>query len=311
WLSGLVALKLGLNKEQTKNTVVAALARDIGLLYLPNVLLDEEAKYGPSEWAAMKSHTMVGEIITRDIGELEEAETRGVLEHHERHDGMGYPKGIKGKHLSIIGQIVGAVDTICAIRFKRFEHSGRNLRDVYSYIQMNSSQFNPQVNSALFEILVKSGIERTMVNPFKTVDKLVSHLYVRGAAMNGVMPLMERLDKTLDHFAKGPKRLELQRVNNQVGKLINESGMLDKKMLDWLNSMDSKYDYRKVDLAELSEMDLLQNELYWQLKRVSNACQAFHDTEMNKAHPLASDVSTVLRCLSEKNLPGAASYISK
>lgn len=311
WLSGLVAREMGLSEEMIKNCMSAALSRDIGLLYLPAVLLDEDAKYGPSEWNAMKTHTLVGEIVTRDIGELNAEQTRAIVEHHERHDGMGYPRGLKGKDLSILGEIVGAVDTIGAIRFKRFEHSGRNLRDVYSYVQMNENQFNPKVNSALFKVLVKTGIEKSFVNPFKTVDKLVSHLYVRGAAMNGAIHLMSKLDDALIFFENGPKKKELQKVNQQVVKIISQSGILDKQMLEWLNSMDSSFDYRKVDLAELSEMELMQNELYWHLKRVSDACQAFYDLEMNKRNPSAQVIGSVLKCLSEKNLPRAAANMRR
>ena len=308
-LSGLIARNLGMDESSRKQTIVAALARDVGLLYLPEKLLDENSRYSTNDWNAMKTHTLVGEIITRDIGEFDTNETRAVLEHHERHDGMGYPKGLKGKDLSPIGQIVGAVDTVAAIRFKRFEHSGRNLRDVFSYIQMNETTFHPKVNGALYDILVNTGIDKSMVNPFKRVDKLVSHLYVRAAAMNGVIHLMEKLDDALKHFDDGPKRKELQKTNEQVGKLIRQSGVLDEHMLEWLNSMDNNYDYRKVDIAELSEMELLQNELYWHLKRVSDACQAFHDTEMNKRSPSAQVITTILRCISEKNLPRAAQHL--
>jgi len=311
WLAGLVAREMGLSDEMVINSVGAALSRDIGLLYLPDTLLDENAKYGPSEWNAMKTHTLVGEIVCRDIGEINAEQSRAIVEHHERHDGLGYPRGLKGKSLSIISEIVGAVDTIGAIRFKRFEHSGRNLRDVYAYIQMNENQFNPKVNSALFSVLVKTGVERSTVNPFKTIDKLVSHLYVRAAAMNGVIHLMHKLNDALVFFEKGPKRKELQEVNQLVTKLINQSGVLDKEMLEWLNTMDNSYDYRKVNLAELSEMELMQNELYWHLKRVSDACQAFHDLEMNKRNPSCQVITTVLKCLNEKNLPRAAASIRK
>lgn len=309
WLSGLVAKQLKLDEQQIKDTVMAGFARDIGLLYLPEVLLDEKARFGPSEWNAMKTHPLVGEIIARDIGNFSPEVTRAIVEHHERHDGMGYPRGLKGKSLSIIGQIVGAVDTIGAIRFKRFEFSGRNLRDVFAYIQMNENQFDPDVNGALFNILVKTGIQKSVVNPFKTVEKLVSHLYVRGAAMNGAIHLMEKLNDALAFFEQGPKRKALIKTNQQVMKLIHQSGVLDKEMLDWLNQMDKDYDYRQVDIAELSEMELLQNELYYHLKRVSDVLRIFHDEEMNKRNPSAQVVSTVLQCLSEKNLPRAAQSI--
>ena len=159
-------------------------------------------------------------------------------------------------------------------------------------------------------ILVKSGVENSNVNPFKSVDKLVSHLYVRGAAMAGAIHFLNKLEDVLRFFDSGPKKTELQKVTRQVSKVIAESGLLEQDMLSWLNKLNTNFDYKKVELSELSEIELFQNELYWHLKRLSDSLQAFHDTEMNKRHPSSQTVTMVLKYLSEKNLPRAASTLA-
>jgi len=118
WLTALIARDMKMDGRTATKVVRAALARDIGLLYLPQNLLDDKITYTSADWNAMRTHTIIGEIIVRDIGELGEFESKAILEHHERQDGMGYPKGLKGKDISTAGQIIAAVDTIGAIRFK-------------------------------------------------------------------------------------------------------------------------------------------------------------------------------------------------
>jgi len=306
WLTALIARDMKMDGKTATKIVRAALSRDFGLLYLPQNLLDDKITFTSADWNAMRTHSIIGEIIVRDIGELGELESRAILEHHERQDGMGYPKGLKGKDISIAGQILAAVDTVGAIRFKKFENSGRNLRDVYGFIQMNEEAFSPIVIKSLFKILSQTGIEKSMVNPFKTVEQLISHLYVRASAMGGALRMLDKLMEVLLFFESGPKRNELIKVTGRVLKIIHQSGVLDEKMIKWLNGLDVKYDPKQTSLEELSELELLQNELYFHLKRVSDLLQSFHDLEMKKGTPSAQIVVTILQVLSQKNLPRAA-----
>jgi hypothetical protein len=305
WLAALVARDMKMDGRLATKVVRAAMGRDIGLLYLPQNLLDDKIKFTPLDWNAMQSHTIIGEIIVRDVGDFGEVEATAILEHHERQDGLGYPKGIKGDQISIAGQIVGAVDTVGAIRFKKFEDSGRNLRDVYAYIQMNEEAFSANIIKSLFHVLVKTGIDKSTVNPFKTIEELISHLHMRGLAMSGSLQMLPKLMDILVFFDSGPKRNSLIEVTGKVLKMIHQTGMLDDKMIKWLNKLLSNK-VKVTSLEELSELELLQNELYWQLKRVSDLLQSFHDLEMKKSNRSASTVTTILHCLSEKNLPRAA-----
>lgn len=306
WLAALIARNMKMDGKMATKVVRAALSRDIGLLYLPQKLMDSKVRFSSSDWNAMRTHTIIGQMVVGDIGELGETETRAVMEHHERQDGMGYPKGLKGKDISVAGQIIAAVDTVGAIRFKKFEHSGRNLRDVFGYIQMNEEVFSPKVIGSLHNILATTGIEKSVVNPFRTVGQLISHLYVRSSAMVGSLKMMEKLLDVLVNFKSGPKRNELLHITGCVLRMIHQTGILDEKMIKWLNKLDSKGEVNSVSLEELSELELLQNELYWHVRRVSDLLQSFHDLEMKVDSPLAQTIVTILRCLNQKNLPKAA-----
>ena len=306
WLAALIARNMKMDGKMATKVVRAALARDFGLLYLPQKLMDNKVKFSSEDWKAMRTHTIIGQMLVADVGDLGDVEARAVMEHHERQDGMGYPKGLKGKDISVAGQIIAAVDTVGAIRFKKFEHHGRNLRDVFAYIQMNEEVFSPKVVSALFHILARTGVEKSVVNPFNTVGQLVSHLYVRASAMSGSLRMMEKLLDVLLKFNAGPRRNEVLNVTGSVLRLIHQTGMLDEKMVKWLSALDSKSEVNDVGLEELSELELLQNELYWHIKRVSDLLQSFHDFEMKVDNPLAQTITTILRCLNQKNLPKEA-----
>jgi len=308
WLSLLIARELELDAQTAKNVFIASMARDIGLLYLPVKLLDDTAAFDANDWNAMRTHPLIGEIMLRDVAKYPEEICLAVRDHHERFDGSGYPQSKKGNDISVTGQIIGIADTVTAIRFKKFGRSGRNLRDTFHFILMGKNSFNTDVTKALTNILTKSGIKKSTINPFDTLNQLISHLYVRAAAMNGSIYMLEKLPDLLVFFDKGPKKKELGLAVKKIQTIIDQSGILDEAMLSWLNNMEKNFDENKVNLEELSEMELLQNELYWHLKRIYDLLLSFHDFEMNKANRTAPAISTILKCLSDNNLPKTAKY---
>ena len=306
WLTALIARGLKMDGKTAKMIVRAALVRDFGLLYLPQNLMDSKVKYSSIDWNAMRSHTIIGQLMISDVGGLSEVEARAVLEHHERQNGQGYPKGLQGDEICLAAQIIGLVDTVAAIRVKAFKYSGRNLRDVFDYIQLKDEIFSSQVLGTFYKILTKGEIKKSAVNPFDKIEDLISHLYVRASAMTGSLRMMEKLMDVLVYFETGPKRNELLMVTGTVLKMIHETGALDDKMIKWLNNLITKKGAEEAGVEELSEIELLQNELYWQVKRVSDLLQSFHDSEMKVSSPHAQTIITILRCLNQKNLPKAA-----
>ena len=97
-----------LSKSETNRLGLSALLHDVGKTEIPPEILTASRKLTPEEFEVMKSHTSIGGRLIRQIKQLGEDAAQGALEHHEKLDGSGYPKGVK--EISFCGQLIGIVD---------------------------------------------------------------------------------------------------------------------------------------------------------------------------------------------------------
>jgi len=94
----------------------AAPLHDVGKVGIPDTILLKPAKLSPEEWEIMKTHTLIGEKILSGC-ENRVLAVGGIIAatHHERFDGDGYPKGIKGDNIPLLGRIVAIADVFDAL----------------------------------------------------------------------------------------------------------------------------------------------------------------------------------------------------
>jgi HD-GYP domain-containing protein (c-di-GMP phosphodiesterase class II) len=98
--------KLSLN--ETKRLGLSALLHDVGKTEIPDNILKAPRKLTDKEFKMMKRHPKIGEYIIKIKSRIGGGIARGALEHHEKLDGSGYPKGVQ--HISFVGQLLGVID---------------------------------------------------------------------------------------------------------------------------------------------------------------------------------------------------------
>ena len=109
-----MALTLGfcfhskLSLHETKRLGLSALLHDVGKTEIPDNILKAPRKLTDEEFETMKRHPKIGEYIIKIKSEIDSSIALGALEHHEKLDGSGYPRGIR--HISFVGQLLGIVD---------------------------------------------------------------------------------------------------------------------------------------------------------------------------------------------------------
>lgn len=110
----------GLNSRETSLLLHASTMHDIGKVGIPDSILLKPMKLNPEEWEIMKTHTTKGAQILSGSGfdMIQMAETI-ALTHHERWDGTGYPQGLSGKNIPIVGRITAICDTFDALISER------------------------------------------------------------------------------------------------------------------------------------------------------------------------------------------------
>ena len=148
-----VAKKLGLNGGELKQIEHGALLHDIGKLRIPDSILRKPSALTPEEWEVMRKHPEFGFEIVQKLGFMKGAADI-ILSHHEKFDGTGYPRGLKGKEISLAVRIFTLVDAVDALVYDRPYRRGADFAVVREEITKRSgTYFDPDLLEAVLDCL--------------------------------------------------------------------------------------------------------------------------------------------------------------
>jgi putative nucleotidyltransferase with HDIG domain len=147
-----IAKAMGWSEEQLENLARGAYLHDIGKLGIPDGILLKPGPLTPDERATMQTHVQIGFELVKGIPFLSAAADI-VLMHHERHDGSGYPRGLKGDEILPGARIFAIADSFDAITSDRPYRRASPLEFGYETIQRASGGlFDAQVVNAFLSI---------------------------------------------------------------------------------------------------------------------------------------------------------------
>ena len=106
---------LGLSEEQLQMIGTVGLMQDVGKIKLPRALLEKRAKLSPPELKIFQSHVSHSIEVMRTSKDASESLIQAIGQHHERYDGSGYPNGVAGDSISLLGGMAGIADTYSAM----------------------------------------------------------------------------------------------------------------------------------------------------------------------------------------------------
>jgi HD-GYP domain-containing protein (c-di-GMP phosphodiesterase class II) len=150
-IASVVAWQMGLRKEQLRQIEKAAILHDIGKIGVADAVLSKAGPLDDSEWTEMKRHPELGYQILSRIDFLRDA-ADVVFAHHERHDGDGYPRGLKGAEIPIGAQIFAVADAYDAMTTHRpYRRAFPHRRAVDEIVRNAGTQFDPDVVRAFLE----------------------------------------------------------------------------------------------------------------------------------------------------------------
>jgi len=141
-------------EEMRNSLLMSALLHDIGKIGIRDEVLFKPGKLSDEEFELVKSHPAKGAEIVRMIPGFDENVIAGILQHHERWDGRGYPLGLEGSRIHPFGRIIGLADAFDAIVTSRPYQRGAS----FSYAmgraeELSGIAFDPEVVRALTHAL--------------------------------------------------------------------------------------------------------------------------------------------------------------
>ncbi|MHB1013489.1 MAG: HD-GYP domain-containing protein, partial [Desulfobacteria bacterium] len=129
-----------------------ALLHDVGKIGIPDNVLLKPGPLSPEEWVVMRNHPVVGSRMLRKI-EFLRGPSEIVLSHHERYDGSGYPRKLKGAQIPLGARLFAVIDVYDALTTDRAYHTARSHTDALTKIREESgTRFDPAVVAAFAKI---------------------------------------------------------------------------------------------------------------------------------------------------------------
>jgi HD-GYP domain-containing protein (c-di-GMP phosphodiesterase class II) len=156
WIAEHIAEAEQLDQEQIQRIYLAGLLHDIGKIGIDEKLLCKTDQLTARERNRLRMHPSIGANILSGIKQMRDI-IPGVLYHHERIDGSGYPTGLKGDQIPLMGKIVGLADCFDAMTSERVYRETLTLEQAIAEVESRlGTQFDKQVG----EVFIKSDVYR-------------------------------------------------------------------------------------------------------------------------------------------------------
>ena len=154
----MMAELLGLPEQEKETLHWASILHDIGKIGIPEQILNKPGKLTEGEYRSVQDHPTKGYNILTPIEQLS-GSLCGILHHHERYDGKGYPRGLKGEEIPLAARIIAVADTFDAITSTRAYRPEKSSHEALEIIEeVSGSQLDPNLVE-LFVRLVVDEIE--------------------------------------------------------------------------------------------------------------------------------------------------------
>jgi hypothetical protein len=155
--SVMIARAIGMRPERVEAIRYAGMLHDVGKLGVPTKVLQKNGKLTEEEYAAIQLHPMRGLEIIKEIGFLDEA-LAGIMHHHERIDGRGYPMGLAGDEIPEFARVLSVADAFDCMTSTRSYRGARTIAAAVTELRnCSGTQFDPAFVDALVAAVERDG----------------------------------------------------------------------------------------------------------------------------------------------------------
>lgn len=168
YISLAIGKKAGMGAEGLELLLNASPMHDIGKIGVSDTILLKPGRLDSEEWEVMKTHAQIGaDILSGDDSPLMVMAREIALTHHEKWDGSGYPNGLKGEDIPLVGRVAALADVFDALTSVRPYKRAWSVDDAVAYIKEHSgSQFDPRLVECFLECMDEiTSIKEKYVEP--------------------------------------------------------------------------------------------------------------------------------------------------
>lgn len=175
-----LALLAGLGEERAQLLQMAAPLHDVGKIAIPDAVLNKPGRLTDEERSLMMTHAELGhQILAGSNREVFQTAALVALQHHEKWDGTGYPRGLRGEEIDIFGRIVGLVDVFDALSHERAYKPAFPLEKCVEILQQDSGRhFDPRLVGLflanLDEFVADQGAPAALAAPEPATEELLA-----------------------------------------------------------------------------------------------------------------------------------------
>jgi response regulator RpfG family c-di-GMP phosphodiesterase len=150
--SKVLALRCGISVSEAEIVRLASPLHDVGKVGIPDDILNKPGKLTEDEFDVIKTHAQIGyDMLKAANGRVLQSAAIIALQHHERFDGKGYPRGLQGKEIHIFGRITGIADVFDALGVERVYKKAWELEAILDYFrEQRGRQFDPELVDVFF-----------------------------------------------------------------------------------------------------------------------------------------------------------------
>ena len=151
WIAERLSQHQPMEEDQIHKIYLAGLLHDIGKIGVNEAVLRKEGKFSEDDLKHIRAHSRIGADILADIKQMKDI-VPGILYHHERVDGAGYPQGLTGDRIPLIGKIISLADAFDAMTSKRVYRDAMSIKRALAEIEKAlGTQFDTEVGRVFIQ----------------------------------------------------------------------------------------------------------------------------------------------------------------
>lgn len=273
-----LGLKSGLSERDCVPLAAAALLHDAGVLHMDPSWMDPLNKVTGVQRKHLVAHPITSMLMLKDAGVYPRSVEIAVLEHHERMDGSGYPRGLPGAEISPMGRILLLAEVVTAFYEKYTDMPAQRLSLV---LRLNHRKFPAALVAHVLPLLHEDVARDSALMPLGAdapvqIDTLAGAFEQWEQLKAALPPAARQVPGSVFAFAD----IRLQALQ----KALIEAGSHPRQQGDLLEQLQG-------DALGLAEVALVGREALWQLQSIVNACYRRWPQLTDRASPADAAVA--------------------